>query len=619
MGQLFAQEAKVGKADKDFNRFDYIDARAIYLKVVEDGYASAQVYENLGDTYYWNSDYTSAAKWYGKLMEEFPNETDAMYYYRAAQSFKSTGQKELADKYMDMYVAKSGDSGILNATITTTIPFDATLTKVGVNSSYSDFAPSFFGKNVVFSSTRPGGEGGKVHSWTGQPFPDLYVGYTNDQGDITSATILQGDVNTKYDESSPTFTKDGKTMYFTRNNFLDGKKGRGKEKTINLKIYKASLSEDNKWTNIKELPFNSDDYSVAHPALSPDEKKLYFSAEIPGTQGMSDIWYVEITGDDTYGTPKNLGTTVNTPARESFPFISTSNMLYFSSDGRGGLGGFDVYRVQLDNSGSPSGKIINLGEPVNSDKDDFGFIINEETKIGYVTSNRGGDEGSIDDDIYTVVERCEIKVKGRVFDVDTDEPLNGALVSIADENNNVVGTFTTSSDGLYNFMVDCDKQYNIRASLTGYEPHEENIQTPKSTSEMDVPMPLKSLDPCPDNDLGCRLNLQPIYFDFDRYNIRPDAEIELSKILNAMQTYPELIIHIESHTDSRGSIGYNDALSEKRAQSTRQWLIDHGIDKSRLSAKGYGERQLINRCSDGVECTEEEHQLNRRSMFIIQN
>ncbi len=615
---MFAQEGRVKKANKEFNRYDYIDAREIYLKVVEDGYASAQVYENLGDTYYWNSDYTNAAKWYGKLLEEFPEETKPIYYYRAAQAFKSTNDQMKSDKYMQMYVTKSGDDGILDANITDYVEYDAALEKVTANSSYSDFGSAYLGKNVVFASSRPGAVGEKNHNWMGQPFADLYVGYTDENGNITSATAIKGDVNTRYHETTPTFSKDGKTMYFTRNNFIDGKKGRDKNKTINLKIYKATLSGDN-WTNIKELPFNSDNYSVAHPALSPDGKRLYFSAEFPGMgEGMSDLYYVDILGEDSYGEPKNLGKQINTAARESFPFISDSNTLYFASDGRGGSGGFDIFRAEMDASGNYT-KVTNLGTSVNSAKDDFGFIINEETRMGYVSSNRGGDEGSIDDDIYLVMERCVITISGKVFNKTNGEPLEGALVSIADESNQVVESYTTSSNGLYTFMADCDKKYSIRATLAKFEPHEEMVQTPNMTSSMDVPMPLVPTDPCPDNDLGCRLDLQPIYFDFDRYNIRPDAEIELSKILNAMQQYPELVIHIESHTDSRGSKIYNDELSEKRAQSTLEWLVKKGIDRSRLSAKGYGERQLVNRCSDGVECTEEEHQLNRRSMFIIQN
>ena len=333
---------------------------------------------------------------------------------------------------------------------------------------------------------------------------------------------------------------------------------------------------------------------------------------------MSDIWYVNINGDNTYGEPVNLGPNINTEAREAFPFISDMNNLYFSSDGHSGLGGLDILVTPLSENGK-GGKVTNLGEPANSEKDDFGFIIKEEDRLGYLSSNRDGEEGSISDDIYIVREKCEITITG-VITNQKNEVLPGAIVYLLDESNKEVAVVTADEDGKYNFeaLAACDSKYIVRAGKEGCEYNEKEVQTPGKTGTITVDLQLEC-DPCPPNDLGCRLELQPIYFDFDRYNIRPDAAVELAKILAAMRQYPELIIHIESHTDSRAPFKYNEVLSEKRAQSTLNWLVEKGIDKSRLTAKGYGERQLQNRCADGVECTEEEHQLNRRSMFIIQN
>lgn len=614
-GSINAQEGKVKKANKDFDRFEYIDAQEIYLKVVEDGYKSAQIYENLGDTYYWNSDYDNAAKWYSKLMIEFPNDTSPIYFYRASQTFKSINDSVKAEKYLQMYVDKSGDSGILSVINTESVSYDVTLEPVSVNTSFSEFGPSFYKKNqVVFATARSGNEGDKIHKWMNQPFTDLYVATIDERGNLTNAVPLAGDVNTKFHETSPTFTKDGKTMYFTRNNFIDGKKGKDDNKTIRLKIYKATLGDNNQWGDIVELPFNNPNYSIAHPALSPDEKRLYFAAEIPGSLGMSDIWYVDILGDDNYGEPVNLGPEINTESRETFPFISASNTLYFSSDGRNGLGGYDVFSYSLNEENAT---LVNLGEPVNSNKDDFGFILNEETRRGYLSSNRGSDEGSIADDIYTFLEECLITISGNVYDEVTNEPLPGATVTLYDKDNNIIESYIVGETATFSFVADCESQYNIRASKDLYESYEKFLTTQNKTGTLKVPMPLKPMDPCPANDLGCRLILQPIYFDFDKYSIRPDAEIELAKILTAMREYPQLKIHIESHTDSRASHDYNMTLSNNRAKATMDWLVKKGIDKSRLSSKGYGETQLQNRCSDGVECTEEEHQLNRRSMFII--
>lgn len=616
----FSQKDKVEKANKEFDKYAYIDAREIYLKVVEDGYTSAQIYKNLGDTYYWNSDYENAAKWYLKLIDEFPADADSNYYYRAAQSLKSFGQDETAAIFMQKYVEKGGDPKIIQATTTSFMDYEVELAKASVNTANSDFGSAFYGKNkLIYASASAVNEGDKLHAWNEQPFLDLYVADMDEEGNLSNVAFLDGEVNTKFHESSAVVTKDGGTLYFTRNNFIDGKKGRDKNKTVRLKLYKATLSGTNYWTNIEELPFNSKEYSVAHPALSLDGKKLYFSSDMPGTTGMSDIWYVDILEDGTYGEPVNVNL-LNTEARESFPFISDRNNLYFTSDGRGGLGGFDVFVVKLGENGMPEGEIKNLGEPTNSSKDDFAFIIDEERRLGYISSNRDGEDGSVADDIYLVREGCEITIAGTIINNISGDPIGGATVTLLDENNNVVKVMTSEPDGSYSFdgLAACDSQYIIRAVSEGCEFNEEFVQTPNKTSTVTVDIGL-DCDPCPPNDLGCRLKLEPIYFDFDRYNIRPDAAIELAKILAAMREYPQLIIHIESHTDSRGNDAYNEALSEKRAQSTLEWLVSKGIERSRLSAKGYGEYQLTNQCSNGVECTEEEHQLNRRSMFIIQN
>lgn len=626
-GSGFAQKSDIRKANKEFDKFAYIDARQIYLKVVEDGYESAEIYKRLGDTYYFNADYTNAAKWYENLVTKFPDETEPEYYYRAAQSLKSLGKTDESNALLSDYVAKGGDGLVIksydeDANYLKSTVFkarDFNLEKVSINTDNSDFGASFYGKDKVVYASSSNTKGDKIYDWTNQPYLDLFVADKDTvTGNLSNSVRMGGDINTEFHESSSVFTKDGSTVYFTRNNFLDGKKGKDKERVVRLKLYKATKSGDNNWTNVVELPFNNDAYSVAHPALSADGKRLYFSSDMPGTLGMSDLWYVDILGDNSYGTPVNLGSGINTIARESFPFISEKNNLYFSSDGRSGYGGYDIFVTPLDENGEP-GTITNLGTPANSTQDDFGFIIDEDSRIGYVTSNRGGDRGSIDDDIYLVKEICRIDITGKVFDEETKDPLPGATVSLLDENNQPISQTTAKADGTYSFVADCGKQYTVRGAKEGYDPYEEIIETPTLSGTIDVPLPLHRIDPCPPNDLGCKLNLQPIYFDFDKSNIRPDAEIELAKILAAMREYPELIIHIESHTDSRGSDSYNEALSERRAQSTLTWLVGKGIDANRLTAKGYGETQLVNQCSNGVPCTAEEHQLNRRSMFIIQN
>ncbi|MEC8833044.1 MAG: OmpA family protein [Bacteroidota bacterium] len=280
----------------------------------------------------------------------------------------------------------------------------------------------------------------------------------------------------------------------------------------------------------------------------------------------------------------------------------------------------DIFKTSLNNSNGNS-LVENLGQPINSNQDDFGFIVKEKEKIGYLSSNRGGTGGSSSDDIYAITENCITVVFGAITDANTKEPLEGSIVYLLDDNNKVVAQQITGSNGNYKFEdnIDCQKQYVVRASNEEkeYLPNEKLINTPQGSNMLQVDIALTPPD-CPVNDLGCRLDLQPIYFDFDKHNIRPDAEVELAKILQAMKEYPQLKIHIESHTDSRGNDDYNMLLSDRRAKSTLEWLVNKGIDRNRLTSKGYGESQLVNNCANGETCSEEDHQLNRRSMFIIQ-
>ncbi|WP_420601363.1 OmpA family protein [Flagellimonas sp.] len=628
-GNCFAQKNIIKKADEEFDSYAYIDARKIYLKVVADGYESAQVFKKLGDTYYFNSEYKEAAKWYQKLITNYPQESEPDYYYRAAQSLKSIGSYKDSDRLMSLYKQAKANSSITKNNGNSSIVMDSLLNfnsekhvvhKVSNNMTGSDFGPSFFGNKLVFASSSMVTNGDKIHNWTGQPYLDLYEAEIDEQGQLSNPMPLKGEINTPYHESSAAFTKDGNTIYFTRNNYINGKKKRGKDKLVSLKIYKATKDTYGAWNNVVELPFNSDTYSTAHPALSKDENRLYFSSNMPGTIGMSDIWYVDIL-ENGYGKPINLGTKVNTEARETFPYISKSNNLYFSSDGHLGLGGLDIFMTSLDKNGG-IGMIINLKQPINTNQDDFGFIIHESKKMGYLSSNRDGTEGSLSDDIYLVRESCNIVINGLITDRETGDVLSGAQVLLLDEENKIVSQATIDSDGTYSFegIATCDNSYTIRGTYDQkeYQPNEKITTTPYGNVSLTVDLSLVPPD-CPVDDLGCRVGLEPIYFDFDKSNIRPDAALELAKIEMAMKEYPQMKIHIETHTDSRGNDAYNEALSDRRAKSTMEWLVNQGIDRGRLSAKGYGETQLLNKCSNGEECSEDEHQLNRRSMFIIKD
>ena len=631
IGICAAQESKVKKANDAYETYSFINAQKIYLKVVEDGYESPQVFKKLGDTYYFNSEYKEAVQWYDQLLKKYPSAVTPIYQHRASQSFKSIGEYQKSKDIMEAYAQDSRESYIAGSYLKNA----GQIEKWGSNESKSyqilnvsrglngsDFGPSFYGDKIVYASSSKNTEGSGVHEWNGLPYLDLYIAELDEQGVFVRSKAFDSNINTPYHESSACFTKDGQTMYFTRNNYINGKKRKGKNKLVSLKIFKAVKQDNGTWGQVEELPFNNDSYAVAHPALNSDESKLYFSSDMPGTLGMSDLWYVDILPNGSYGNPKNQGSSVNTEARESFPFISSSNHLYFSSDGHLGLGGLDVFKVSLNEMGKASGEVFNLESPLNSALDDFGLIINEHEKTGYLSSNRDGEEGSRSDDIYRFYESCKIAISGLVLDEQTGEVIPRSTVTLLDDNNQLISQIVTDEKGFYTFedVTECDRQYIIRAANDAleYEPNEKPIVTPKTSSAVTLNLELTPPE-CPVNDLGCRLDLQPIYFDFNKHNIRTDAEVELAKILSALKEYPQLKIHIESHTDSRGTDSYNELLSDRRAKSTLEWLVIKGIARQRLSAKGYGEKQLINKCSNGVSCSEGEHQLNRRSMFIIQD
>jgi outer membrane protein OmpA-like peptidoglycan-associated protein len=610
---LWAQKNKLRKAEKQSDNLAYVDAREVYLKVVDKGYTSAQVFESLGDTYYWNSDYVNAAKWYGSLIDQFPDQANAAIIYRAAQANKSAGNMNRANQLMEKFSVMEGASAYLGTSEVSPLPFEVTLKdQSGYNSDYSDFGPAFLGQTMVFSSTRPQGQDAQLHNWTNQPFSKLYQTSFDEQGNVIGVNTLRGAFEPTGYQSTATFTADGKVMYFTQSQSLT-KDQEKSDPTMRLKLVRAELMENGEWGNFKDLSLNDVAYSSAHPALSADESKLYFASDRPGGLGGTDLWYAVILGDSISAEPVNLGAQINTAGRETFPFVDANNVLYFASDSYAGMGGLDIYSLDLSDE---SARITHLSEPVNSPMDDFGLIYSSEGQEGYFASNRGGAD-SQGDQIYGFRAVCKIAVVGNVYDEETGDEIPGAFVQVFDGENSLVNEFILEQVSGFSFEYKCDQDLRIVATASGYEPNEVILHTPSVSSDMKVPIPLKFKDLCRPNDLGCKLNLQPIYFDFDRYNIRKDAAVELAKILVAMQQYPDLVINIESHTDQRGSEEYNETLSSKRAAATRSWLIEKGVAAERLTARGFGESQPLIDCNEGP-CSDDDHQLNRRSVFLVQ-
>jgi outer membrane protein OmpA-like peptidoglycan-associated protein len=623
----YSQQSKLNSADKKYDGYAYIDAIKTYERVADKGYKSEDLFKKLGNSYYFNSEFESAAKWYGELFA-INTSPEAEYYYRYAQSLRSTGQTDKANKIMNEFNAKyKNDSrGKLykeDVNYLDEIKANSGRYKIedaGINSKYSDYGSFVYNNKIYFASARDTGNfSQRRHKWTGEYYTNIYSANIDPQNSAAvKPNKFKTALNTKFHESTPVFTKDGNTVYFTRNNYIDGKKGKDDNKITLIKLYKATL-ENGKWTKITALPFTSDNYSTAHPALSPDEKTLYFASDMPGSIGQSDIYKVSINSDGSFGTPQNLGKPINTEGKETFPYVTSENEIYFASDGHPGLGGLDVFVGQIDENGTVS-DIQNLGNDINSPKDDFAYIIDPVSRQGYFSSNKDGGMGS--DDIYKFLETKRLKCLQELYGVITDSEngvvLPGSKVTLYD-NQKIKNSTVSNTAGQYSFAVECGKTYSVRAEKPDYATKEVDITIAKTNGKTNLPIALdKSIcKVAVGDDLGKCFGIKMIYFDLDKSNIRTEAALDLEKILDVLNQNPTMKLDIRSHTDSRASHQYNEALSDRRAKSTISWLIQNGVAKNRLTGKGYGETQLVNQCSDGVNCTEEEHQMNRRSEFII--
>lgn len=630
----YAQNGKVKKANKEYDKYAYIDATKTYERIAEKGYKSADLFQKLGNAYYFNANLEKAAKWYGELFA-MNEEVAPEIYYRYSQSLKSIGQYAKADEMMNLFKKKSSEDlrgKIFNDKQNYMDVIKANsgrynIKDAGINSAYSDYGSAYSSNKLIFTSSRDTGNfAQRKHKWSNQYFTNMYSADISPkevsgvpEDTLTTPVKFAKNINSRFHEATPVFTKDGKTMYFTRNNFNNGKKGKNTDRITLLKIYKANLV-DNQWQNATELPFNSDNYSVAHPSLSVDEKTMYFASDMPGTLGQSDLWKVKINDDGSYGIPENLGAAINTEGKESFPIITDENELYFATDGHPGLGGLDIFMSRMNTDGTFK-EPINIGAPANSPQDDFAYLIDTKTRKGFLTSNRTGGKGY--DDIYKFLETrkliCEQILSGIVTDLETGEILANTKVTLFDDKFNLIKEIFSDDKGFYTFDVECGKAYYIRAEKDLYETKEQKITIPTNTGKTDFPIQLeKKIKPVTvGDDLAKAFGIKIIYFDLDKWNIRPDAALELEKILDVMKQYPNMKIDVRSHTDSRQTHKYNEKLSDRRAKSTMSWLVNNGVDVSRLTGKGYGETQLVNKCADGVKCTEEEHQANRRSEFII--
>ncbi len=610
-------------ADKFFKKYAYIKAAELYEEVLSKGDTTAHVLTHLGDCFYNNSNSEMAADFYKIAIEKFENKISAEYIYKYCQTLRSLGDYEGANECLRKFKEiRANDSRALHFledlmaydSLSSTTGVYVNIKNLDLNSEYSDFGSFVKNGRFYFASTRNTDR--KIYDWNQQPYLDIYesgISIAKDSFNLTDLNLIGSEeVNTEFHESSVAISSDGNTMYFTRDNVNKRNKLKYDEKgTSHLKIYKAILVNGS-WGNVEELPspINDKKFSTGHPALSPDGKTLYFVSDRDGGLGQTDIYKVDINEDGSYGAVTNLGDKINTEGREMFPFVASDSSMYFSSDGHLNIGLLDIFKSNFlkDENADP----INLGAPYNSPDDDFAYYVDAGKQYGFFSSNRQGGKGN--DDIYGFSEyECKQTVSGVVRDKKTGDPLAVATVQKIDRFGKVLEEFNTPMDGSYSFEVECDESYTILAMKPDYKSDMKEVQTTdENGQENKVDL---DLEPLIQDD---QIVINPIFFDFDKWNIRTDAKYELENIVDVMRQHPNMVIKIESHTDSRGSDRYNMKLSDRRAKSTRDYLLSRGITANRIeSAIGYGESQLLNECEDGVRCSEDAHQLNRRSYFYI--
>lgn len=733
-----AQQQDLLRANVLFSKTYYSAAIPLYEKISVKN-QTAEVIQKLGDSYYFTNDYDKALQQYSLLNQR--KNFDEGYYFRYAQTLKAKGKYEEANTVLRNFYLTSHnneaveklDQDVKNLKNVTAIGERFNIQNLALNTANSEFGGVVLGSNLVFAAVKRNPNlFDKTYKWNNESYLNLVrISLQNANAKDSIATYFTKDLKSSMHESNAIFTKDGKTMYFSRNNSKNGKREKNSDKVSNIQIFRAELV-NNKWTNLKSLPFNSPDYSVEHPALSPDEKILYFASDMPGTLGSIDLFSVSIHGL-SYGKPTNLGDKINTSKREQFPFVSKDNKIYFSSNGHEGYGALDIFVSEIQ--GNTYSKASNLGLPVNSGYDDFAFYINSDTKEGYFSSDRPGGKGK--DDIYSlketknlIIEDCKQYIAGVITDIDSHLALENAVVILKNGSNQELKEITTAADGKFSFTIECESNYSLLVTKENFTENTKNLKISgernksndgsiairsietikkeeqealdkKTATDLLIAQELKAAELVAleqknkidgialqekkiadanalkqkkkDDAIALEskrlvdfaavqqlkkdkldvdkklaettaakkkekieaivanekdvikeknrliIKTDPIYFDYNMWYIRKESKRILNRVAELMNKYPEMVVEIGSHTDTRGNSKFNTDLSQKRADATRTFMLEQGIPKNRILAKGYGESVPIVKCIAEDSCSEEQHELNRRSEFVIKS
>lgn len=597
------------KANKEYSNLRYHDAITHYEKVLKKkDITEAKV--NLAHSYRSVNNYAAAEKAYASVIET-PGIAPVNYFYYARVLMNNNKHNEAKiwlKKYLEYQKGDIVASMLLASCNSIADRYrDTTLYDVKlfeVPNFTNSFSVVEYQNGIVFTGDKQVYSGKKENPWTGNSYLDLYEMQKDEDGNWLSPVVLKGDVNGPFHEGPATFNKEGDVVYFTRSNYFRKKMVENENHENNLKIFKASKI-NGEWKKLEEMPFNSDDYSCGHPTLDPDGKTLYFVSDMPGSTGGTDIYSSTFDGT-SWSAPKNLGKPVNTPGNEMFPYVHPDGTLYFSSDAHNSMGGLDVFVTYFMDGRWMQPE--NLNYPLNTSKDDFGFSLSTDNVHGFVSSSR-----TDKDDIYEFTKKAPtFRLFGTARKKGTQIPVEGVTVALSDDSGKEI-TMVSGKDGKFQVKLESEKQYFLSCTKMGCFSATDKISTRGKKYSEDFYADFEVEEIIIDKPIV----LENIYYDFDKWNIREDAARELDRLAKILKDNPDIYIEMGSHTDSRGKDMYNIVLSQKRAKAAVDFLISRGIDGKRLSYKGYGETQPRNKCTNGVQCTEQEHQLNRRTEFKV--
>ncbi len=606
----FSQSLK--KANKLYENRAYIDAAEIYEKLKK----TPKVLEKLGDCYYFNSEIEKANNAYSQAFDNADkSKLSSNFFFKYFDVLRSTESYEHADSISTNYLKVPLHTAVFRIKLKQIIPYTYELENLTEKTGTSSFGVGYYGDKIVFSSSN--NPKSPEYHWNNKPYLDLYEATVKEGNPKTldSITPFPEVVNIQNQhESSAVFTEDGNTMYFSRS-----EKKRveiDSNKVAVVSIYKAEKIND-EWTNVERVSFANDLFSTMHPILNNAESKLYFSSDMPNSMGSFDIFYVDILEDGSFGEPNNMGAAINTKYREQFPFIGKDSTFYWSSNGKQGFGGLDLFSSKYEDSEYL--EALNLGETINSPLDDFGFAMVDSLDTGYISSNRSGV-----DHIYSFNRISTDRVyfvEGLVTDKTTGKPLPNTIVTLFDEDGNIVDELVVGDDARYRVKTLPNQHYQIEGFKPKYIPELKTFDTnDKGNIEFNIELEIESYNDAEEividrEDGNTYIELENIYFDFAKWDIKEQAAKTLDVLVALLKKYPRMEIQLGAHTDSRSSFEFNMDLSQKRAAATLEYLVENGIKRNRLISKGFGETLPIIAC--GENCSEQEYSINRRCEFVI--